>query len=169
MVVAETLAGIALVNSAVKGIKSAIGTAKDISSIADDIDKLFEGAQQVKSKKTPNPLLAKWDAALKSKLGDNADKFSIGNVAKDVIERKMAEESLEQMAMLVNKRFGWGTWDTILLERQELIEKAKSAAKKRKEEQQEKWDTAFEWVKNICILLIATGAIIIMVLWAKSK
>ena len=35
---AETLAGIALVKSAVDGIKSAISTAKDISEIADDID-----------------------------------------------------------------------------------------------------------------------------------
>ena len=33
---AETLAGIALVKSAVDGIKSAIGTARDISEIADD-------------------------------------------------------------------------------------------------------------------------------------
>lgn len=35
---AETLAGIALVKSAVDGIKSVIGTARDISAIADDID-----------------------------------------------------------------------------------------------------------------------------------
>ena len=47
MVVAETLAGIALVKGAVDGIKSAIATAKDVSDIAHDIDKLFEGEQQV--------------------------------------------------------------------------------------------------------------------------
>ena len=34
MVVAETLAGIALVKGAVDGIKSAIATAKDVSDIA---------------------------------------------------------------------------------------------------------------------------------------
>ena len=48
---AETLAGIALVKSAVDGIKSAIGTARDISEIADDIDKLFTGEQQIQKKK----------------------------------------------------------------------------------------------------------------------
>ena len=48
---AETLAGIALVKSAVDGIKSAISTAKDISEIADDIDKLFTGEQQIQKKK----------------------------------------------------------------------------------------------------------------------
>ena len=40
--IAETLAGIALVKSAVDGIKSAIGTAQDISQIASHIDNLFE-------------------------------------------------------------------------------------------------------------------------------
>ena len=49
MVVAETLAGLALINSTVKGIRSAIGTAKDISSIADDIDNLFKGKGRSKA------------------------------------------------------------------------------------------------------------------------
>ena len=40
---AETLAGIALFKSAVDSIKSAIGTARDISEIAEDIDKFFTG------------------------------------------------------------------------------------------------------------------------------
>ena len=39
--IAETLAGIALVKSAVDGIKSAIGTANDIGDIAGYIDNLF--------------------------------------------------------------------------------------------------------------------------------
>ena len=47
---AETLGGIALVKSAVDGIKSAISTAKDTSEIADDIDKLFTGEQQIQKK-----------------------------------------------------------------------------------------------------------------------
>ena len=76
--------------------------------------------------------MARWDAALQSKLGDSADRFSVGNVAKSVIERKMAEEAVDQMSLLINRRFGHGTWDSILLERDELIEKAKSAAKKKK-------------------------------------
>ncbi len=39
--IAETLAGIALVKSAVDGIKSAIGTANDIGDIAGYIDNLL--------------------------------------------------------------------------------------------------------------------------------
>ena len=55
--IAETLAGIALVKSAVDGIKSAIGTANDIGDIAGYIDNLFEGekqVQQVRNKKAGN-------------------------------------------------------------------------------------------------------------------
>jgi len=50
--IAETLAGIALVKSAVDGIKSAIGTANDIGDIAGHIDKLFEGEKQVQQQRS---------------------------------------------------------------------------------------------------------------------
>ena len=46
--IAETLAGIALVKSAVDAIKSGIGTANDIGEIAGHIDNLFLGEQQAK-------------------------------------------------------------------------------------------------------------------------
>ena len=52
---AETLAGIALVKSAVDGIKSAISTARDVGEIADELDKLFTGEQQIQKKKQKNP------------------------------------------------------------------------------------------------------------------
>jgi len=41
--IAETLAGIALVKSAVDGIKSTINTANDIGDIAKYVDNLLEG------------------------------------------------------------------------------------------------------------------------------
>ena len=44
--VAEVLAGIALVSSAVKGIKSTIDTAKDIKDIAGSIDALLTCAEE---------------------------------------------------------------------------------------------------------------------------
>ena len=62
MVVAETLAGIALVNSAVKGIRSVIGTAKDVSEIADQIDSIFQGRKEVKQ--SSHPIASRWDSLL---------------------------------------------------------------------------------------------------------
>lgn len=167
--VAEILAGLALVQSAVKGIRGAIGTAKDVSEIAEDIDNLFKGSSQVAKSKVPNPILAKWDSVLKRKLGDSADKFSIGNVAKAHIERKMADEALDQMSLLINRRFGHGTWDNIILEQKELVEKHKSARKKERERKAKQLDAAFEIMKNIVVLLIGTVAIIGIVFWAKTK
>ena len=50
--IAETLAGIALVKSAVDGIKSAIGTAKDVGEIAGHIDNLLTGETQIQHKRS---------------------------------------------------------------------------------------------------------------------
>ena len=98
---AEILAGIALVESAVDGIKGAISTAKDISEIAVDIDKLFTGEQQIqknKQKRSSNP-------------------FTVGSVARETIEAKLAAEHRQQIATLIDLRFGHGTWQLIINER----------------------------------------------------
>jgi hypothetical protein len=49
--IAETMAGIALVKGAVDGIKSIINTANDVSDIASYVDKLFEGEKTSTTKK----------------------------------------------------------------------------------------------------------------------
>ena len=98
---AETLAGIALVKSAVDGIKSAIGTARDISEIADDIDKLFTGEQQIQKKKQKR----------------SRNPFTVGSVARETIEAKLAAEHRQQIATLIDLRFGHGTWQLIINER----------------------------------------------------
>ena len=78
---AETLAGVALVKSAVDGIKSAIGTAKDISEFADDIDKLFTGAQRIQRKR----------------IKEQNDPFSVGSVARETIDAKLAQEQVYEV------------------------------------------------------------------------
>ena len=49
--ISTALAGFALFKSAVDGIKSAIGTANDVSDIAGYIDNLFEGEKQVQQQR----------------------------------------------------------------------------------------------------------------------
>ena len=88
---AETLAGIALVKSAVDGIKGAKSTVKDISEIADDIDELFPGEQQIQKKKR------------------SSDPFSVGSVARETIDAKLAAEHRQEIATLIDLRFGHGT------------------------------------------------------------
>ena len=106
---AETLAGFALVKSAVDGIKSAIGTARDISEIADDIDKLFTGEQQIQKKKR------------------SSDPISVGSVARETIDAKLAAEHRQEIATLVDLRFGHGTWQSIINERAKRLREHQEA------------------------------------------
>jgi len=79
--IAETMAGIALVKGAVDGIKSIIGTANDVSEIAGYIDKLFEGEKQVQQIRNK-----------KSGVNNFGD---IGGVASEVIDARLAAEKLQ--------------------------------------------------------------------------
>jgi len=116
--IAETMAGIALVKSAVEGIKSAIGTANDIGEIASYIDNLFEGEKQIQQKR--------------SKKQNNI--LSIGSVAKETIDAKLAQEQMYEISRLIDLRFGHGTWQGIVNERarrlQEIRELEEEARKK---------------------------------------
>ena len=146
MVVAEVLAGIALVKSSVDFIKSNIDTAKDIGEIAGAIDGLFQGAEQCQKQRNK-----KSGVSVK-------DQFGINSVAQEVIDAKLAEEKLQEMRTLVDMRFGPGTWQSILDLRAKRIQEEKEARRlraiqKRKEEQ-EFW----EQMKTIAIIV---GCIII--------
>ena len=110
------MAGIALVKSAVDGIKSAIGTANDIGDIAGQIDALFTGQKQVNEARNK-----------KSGVGIK-DQFGVESVAREVIDAKIAAEKLQEVATMVNMRFGPNTWKNILEERQKRIQEAKEAA-----------------------------------------
>ena len=110
---AETLAGIAMVKSAVDGIKGAIGTAKDVGEIADFIDQLFTGEQQIQRKR----------------IKKQNDPFSVGSVARETIDAKLAQEQMYEVSQLVDFRFGHGTWQGIINERARRLQDQKEAEK----------------------------------------
>ena len=109
--ISTALAGIALVKGATDAIKAAIGTANDISEIAGYIDNLFEGQSQVNR-----------DRNKKSGVG-GLD--GIGGVASEMIDAKLAQEKLYEVSMLVDLRFGSGTWKSIVEERARRIQAVK--------------------------------------------
>jgi len=113
--IAETLAGIALVKSAVDGIKSAIGTAKDVGEIAGHIDNLLTGEKQVQQQR-----------ARKSGVGVG-DQFGIKSVAQEIIDARLAQEQVQEMRTMIDMRFGPGTWQSIVDERARRIQQAKEA------------------------------------------
>jgi hypothetical protein len=147
--IAETLAGIALVKSAVDGIKSAIGTAQDIGDIAGHIDNLFEGESQTQR-------------ARNKKSGVN--QFNINSVAKETIDAKIAAEKLYEVSVMVDQRFGHGTWAGIVTERAKRIQEAKEAALAARKEKAIKQEETMETVKMTAIVLGVISMIVAAVI-----
>jgi len=155
MPIAEILAGIALVKASVEFIKSNIDTAKDIGEIAGAIDGLFKGTEEVQKKRNK-----------KSGVGLR-DQFGIQSVAQEMIDAKLAEEKMQEMRNLVDMRFGPGTWQSILDERQKRIAEAREAQRiaaiKKRQEEEEFW----EMIKMImiiggCVILGGGGLIYVV-------
>ena len=138
--IAETLAGIALVKSAVDGIKSAIGTANDIGEIAGHIDNLFLGEQQAQK-------------ARNKKSGVN--QFDVSSVARETIDAKLAAEKLYEVSVMVDQRFGHGTWQGIVNERARRLQEAKAVAKRAQIERNLKNHEMMELAKTIGISVMA--------------
>tara|TARA_R110002012_G_scaffold81187_2_gene205552 strand:+ start:1971 stop:2450 length:480 start_codon:yes stop_codon:yes gene_type:complete len=151
MVVAEVLTGIALVQQSVAFIKSNIGTVQDIGQIAGQIDDLFRGekeAQQARNKKAGGSL---------------GSQFGVDTVAKEVIDAKLAAEKLQEVASMVDMRFGHGTWKSIVDERAKRIQEAKEAAAAVKRKKLEEARAFEEAVKQVA--LAATVIIVSIVLF----
>ena len=91
---AEVLTGIALVNKSVEFIKSNISTAKDIGSIAKQIDDLFEGKNQLDKKRNKNSGMSV------------SQQFGVSSVASEIIDAKLAAEKMYEISVLVDMRFG---------------------------------------------------------------
>lgn len=139
--IAETMAGIALVKGAVDGIKSMISTANDISDIAGHIDNLFEGERQIQQKRN----------------NKQNDPFAIKSIAQETIDAKLAQEKMNEMRQLVDFRFGHGTWQSIVNERAKRIQEAKEAATEIRRQKLIKQKEVEELVKTI---LIVSGALL---------
>lgn len=126
--ISAALTGIALVQKSVDFIKSNIATANDIKDIAGALDGLFAGEKQIQKERFSD----------KSILGQTKD------AASKVIDAKLAAEAMQEMRTLINHRFGHGTFQQIIAERnkaireeKERILEAKRIARKRAQERKE--------------------------------
>lgn len=144
--IAETLAGIALVKQSVSFIKDQIDTCKDIGDIASAIDKMFEGEQQIQKKR-------------KGTMGI-ADQFDTANIARETIDAKLAQEQMQEISNLINLRFGPGTWQGIIAERAKRIQDAKEAELVRRKKKAKESAELLENLKLMgIVILVAVGGI----------
>ena len=110
--VGEAIAAASAFKAAVDGIKSAIGTASDVRDIASHIDQLLDSKSRI-------------DKAKNKKVA--AGQFSLSSIASETIDAKLAEEEMYQIKMLIDTRFGHGTFSGILETRQKRIKEYKEA------------------------------------------
>ena len=155
MVLGDIVTGIQLVKQSVAFIKDNIATAKDISDIAQQIDDLFEGKNQLDKKRSKKDGMS------------IAEQFGVKNVANEIIDAKLAAEEMYNISVLVDQRFGHGTWQTIITERAKRIEDAKAEEKERikvkKQQQEEFMELAAMFFIGLIVVGSAFGAA--YVLW----
>ena len=151
MVVAEILTGIALVQKSVEFIKSNIGTVNDIKDIAKQIDGFFEGEAQMNKGQGKG-------------LGIAEQFGSVESSASDFIDRKLLNESREELKNLVNLRFpspagSPSTWDQIIAERAEKIKQAKEAVRLQNVEKRQKQKEIIDTLQTMGIIFCVIAVV----------
>jgi hypothetical protein len=152
--IAETLAGIALVKQSVDFIKSQINTAKDIGELAGAVDGLFRGQDEI-------------EKARNKKAGVSVgDQLGIKTVAQEVIDAKLAAESLAEMRNMIDMRFGPGTFKSILDLISKKIKEQKEAEAEARRIQRRKQRETEEAIKNaaiVCaVIVVAIGLLVFL-------
>ena len=143
--IAETLAGIALVKQSVDFIKSNINTAKDIGEIAGAVEGLFRGQDEV-------------EKARNKKAGVSVgDQLGIKTVAQEVIDAKLAQEAMQEMRNMIDMRFGPGTFKSILDLRAKKIREQKEAEAEARKIKRQKQQEMENTIKNGLIVFAVLG------------
>ena len=138
--VTAALTGIALVTKVTEHIKQGINAYNSVAELGDQIELLFAGEQQCMK--------------ARNKKANKSDPFSTNTVAKEVLDHKLAQEKLQEVAVAVDMRFGHGTWASIIAERQRRIREAKEAARQAAIERQRKHHQNMETLKAAAVGVI---------------
>ena len=128
--ISTALAGLSLLKKSVEFIKSNISTAKDIGDIINHVDAAMSAEQQI----------------IKERDRKGDDPFAVENVAKSVLDARIARENLQEIKLLIEMRFP-GAWGQILAERKRRIEAKKQAIKEAKAKKIKKMQEIEEYVK----------------------
>ena len=143
--ISTTLAGIALVQKSVEFVKSNINTMNDVKDIIGVIDNVFEGEKQIQKERFGN----------KSIIGQTKD------AASSVIDAKIAREQMEELQILVDNRFGYGTWREIVNERAKRLQEEKEAEKEAKRLKIKKRK---ELMDNVALVLYIISGVLVTIL-----
>jgi len=141
MVLAEALAGIALFNSAVAGIKQACEHAKSISELGGHLDQLWTAEKQINQQSIKQ---------------SGYNDFS--NIANTAIDRRLIQEQMNEVRSLITLRFGADCWNEIIAEKAKREREAKEQAARAKIQRQKEQE---EWIE---IAQIGTVVVLVVLL-----
>ena len=76
-------------------------------------------------------------------------------IAQEMIDAKLAEETMNEMRNIIDLRFGHGTWKSIIDERAKRIQEEKDAVLEMKKEQRRRAAELAETMKQTFIVIMA--------------
>ena len=117
---------------------------------------MFKGTEEVQKKR-----------GKKSGMGLK-DQFGIQSVAQEMIDAKLAEEKMQEMRNLIDMRFGPGTWQKIIDERQKRIVAAPAAPSLARIQKRKEDEEFWALIKMIMIIggcVICGGAALVFVMY----
>ena len=141
--------------------KSAVETAQSIKDLGGSLEKLFDSHEGAEKKKKKKVAKTRRQQILRMRSGDEdyEDETSISSVADQVIEEKNTALELKALANEIDKRWGHGTWNQILDQRQKLLKEKAEAKKQAKEAAlQKKLDDKVFWHK----VLVESGKVVFL-------
>lgn len=165
--------------AAIAATQKIVEGAKNISDIAHGLDDIFHAQEQhKKNKRKPNQPKTRMQQILRMRSGDEGydDDTSISAVANDVLEEKKLNQQIDRLSSEIDRKWGKGTWQIILDEREKRIKDRKEAIKKRRanehqkaEEHQEQMKKIATWAGQIVLVISLVSGLIWFLIWAADK
>mgnify|MGYP003127038501 CR=1 FL=1 len=179
MVIAETALVLGGLKAAISACKGAVDSAKDVQDIAGHLNTIFshkdDAEKRLKrpSKKKSNKLLSFFSR----KTGeDEEDDTSIAAAMDSVVQKKLLDREILNLSIKINNKFGPGTWQAIINERDKRVkikkerdQKAAVQARKKADESDRFWGKVMVESGKILVLIFVVGGLYLYLSWAYHK
>jgi len=146
--ISATLTGIALARQGFEFLKNAKEGMSDAQQIGQALTSIFEGHRQFNEKRYSKSAI------------------SFGDVASEEIEYRNMLEDLDELRVLINRRYGHGTFEKIKQDYQERVREQKEQEKLERQEQIRKWAKYREYFQTGAIIFILTVLVVVgLLVW----
>lgn len=150
--ISATLTGIALARQGFEFLKNAKEGMSDAQQIGHALTSIFEGHRQFNEKRYSKSAI------------------SFGDVASEEIEYRNMLEDLDELRVLINRRYGHGTFEKIKQDYQERVRQQKEQEKLERQEQVRKWAKYREYFQTTAIIFILIVLLVVgLLVWITFR